>query len=155
MKFFTVSIFCVIAILLAVNIIQAFNKFPTISLQKQLFMQIPLICIVFLFFFLIVFSFELLLQLDMASSAPIQITVPFFDRFTSMEITQSPPTRSLRQEVRPLIGLLMDIIDTVQTSAKADIKRANLKTSLSVTQNMSLVVFSHSIYFQCLVSIKR
>lgn len=70
----------------------------------------------------------------MASSVPIQVTVPLFERFVSMEITEEPVRRnSLRQEVRPLIGMLMDIIDTVQTSAKADIKRANLKTSLSVT----------------------
>lgn len=72
----------------------------------------------------------------MVSSAPVEITVPlteFVERFTSMEITQAPVTRSLRQEVRPLIGLLMDIIDTVQSSAKSDLKRAQLKTSLSVT----------------------
>lgn len=72
----------------------------------------------------------------MVCSAPVEITVPlteFVERLTSsMEIPQAP-VRSLRQEVRPLIGLFMDIIDTVQSSAKSDLQRAQLKTSLSVT----------------------
>lgn len=69
-------------------------------------------------------------------SAPFELTIPLseaVESFASMELTQAPAQRSQRQEVRPLIGLLMDIIDTVQTSAKNDLKRAKLRTSLSVT----------------------
>lgn len=46
--------------------------------------------------------------------------------FSSMELT---PSNALpkKREARPIIGLIMDILDTVHKSAKSDLKRAQAK----------------------------
>lgn len=49
-----------------------------------------------------------------------------FNQFSSMEIPTSKP-RNTKREARPLINLIMDILDTFYTSSKADAKRAQLK----------------------------
>lgn len=69
----------------------------------------------------------------MVNCAPVEFTLPiteFVERFTSIE---QAPVRSQRQEVRPFIGLLMDIIESVQSSVRSDLKNGQLKTSLTVT----------------------
>lgn len=49
-----------------------------------------------------------------------------FNEFSSLEIPTSKP-RNTKRETRPIIGLIMDILDTFYTATKADAKRAQLK----------------------------
>lgn len=46
--------------------------------------------------------------------------------FSSMELTSSN-TLPKKREARPIIGLIMDILDTVHKSAKSDLKRSQAK----------------------------
>lgn len=48
------------------------------------------------------------------------------NNFSSMELT---PSNALpkKREARPIIGLIMDILDTVHKSAKSDLKRSQAK----------------------------
>lgn len=46
--------------------------------------------------------------------------------FSSMEISQPKP-RSVKREARPLLNLIMDILETFYTSSKAESKRSQIK----------------------------
>lgn len=48
------------------------------------------------------------------------------NQFSSMEIPTAK-TRNIKREARPLINLIMDILDTFYTSTKADARRAQLR----------------------------
>lgn len=48
------------------------------------------------------------------------------NNFSSMELTPSN-TVSKKREARPIIGLIMDILDTMHKSAQSDLKRSQAK----------------------------
>lgn len=50
------------------------------------------------------------------------------NHFSSIELTASN-TMPKKREVRPIIGLIMDILDTCYKSAKSDLKRSQSKGS--------------------------
>lgn len=50
------------------------------------------------------------------------------NNFSSMELTASN-TLPKKREARPIIGLIMDILDTMYKSTKSDLKRSQAKGS--------------------------
>lgn len=56
------------------------------------------------------------------------------ETFSSMELSKpSAVSQNIKREVRPFFGLIMDIIDTLHSSTKSDLKRAQIKGNLYVS----------------------
>lgn len=49
--------------------------------------------------------------------------------FSSLELAPPSRPKPLKRETRPIFDLIIDILDTVHSSAKADVKRAKQKES--------------------------